>query len=76
ADGNDDGIVDGEDLQIWTRHFGEPATATGAAVPEPSAAWLLPIGVAVIGRCRKRSVLPRRRLSPGCGYRFGDGLLA
>ena len=62
ADGNGDNEVDHEDYSIWRSHFGNTAgTATGsgslapAAVPEPSAAWLLLIaGFLAAARCRIR----------------------
>jgi hypothetical protein len=54
ADGNDDGIVDAEDLQIWIDEFGE--TGGGAAVPEPAAVALFAVGaLAAVRRRRMRS---------------------
>jgi hypothetical protein len=65
ADGNDDGIVDGEDLQIWIDHFGE--TGAVAAVPEPTAGWLVVGGLSLAAlKRRSRPVVPQRRWS-------GDG---
>ena len=54
ADGNANGIVDAADYSVWRDHFGNhipPGAGTGAlaAVPEPSTAWLLSVGVCLAG---------------------------
>jgi hypothetical protein len=53
ADGSRDGTVGPEDLTVWRAHFGQSASGAGSglsAVPEPSAATLLLLGVCVLGR--------------------------
>jgi hypothetical protein len=54
GDANNDDVVDDADLLIWKAQFGGGA-ATGAigAVPEPTAAMLLVIGLCGIARFRK-----------------------
>src|SRR4051794_35050753 len=46
ADGNHNGVVDSGDLDVWRNNFGQSVHATGpgsgAEVPEPAAAMLLP----------------------------------
>jgi hypothetical protein len=45
ADGNRDGAVDGEDMDVWKSRF--PTPAAGAVIPEPGSAVLAAIGSAV-----------------------------
>jgi hypothetical protein len=54
GDANGDGNVNATDLSVWKTQFGAGA-AVGAigAVPEPSAALLLAIGVCAVARIRK-----------------------
>ena len=50
ADGNLDGVVDEEDLQIWKNNFGQPAAAVAlASIPEPTAWFLAAAGMLVLG---------------------------
>ena len=54
ADGNANGIVDAADYSVWRDHFGNhipPGAGAGglAAVPEPSTALLLSVGVCLAG---------------------------
>jgi hypothetical protein len=52
ADGSSNGVVDQDDYDVWVAHFGDhsPGSAAGstAAVPEPSAAFLLALGGCLI----------------------------
>jgi hypothetical protein len=52
---NGDAIIDGADLTIWRNEFGTPAVAAVGAVPEPSAALLVGVGLAAAAVLRRRS---------------------
>ncbi|MBA3483332.1 MAG: endonuclease [Pirellulales bacterium] len=62
GDANDDQIVDGEDLTVWTSQFGQTPGTPAQVVPEPTAAWL-GIGAlaAAAAGARRRSSRPRVR---------------
>lgn len=54
GDANGDGNVNATDLSVWKTQFGAGAAAGAiGAVPEPSAALLLAIGVCAIARIRR-----------------------
>jgi hypothetical protein len=58
ADGNGDMTVDAADYAIWRANFGTSQAASSslaaAAVPEPTAAWLLLVSIALAWRgCRR-----------------------
>jgi hypothetical protein len=62
GDANGDGDVDGDDFLVWQRNVGIApppiATAAAAAIPEPSTAAGLAIGLAIVAagrRCIRRS---------------------
>jgi hypothetical protein len=56
ADGNDDGVVDGDDLLIWKEHFGAggSAMATSSQVPEPASQLLAFGSCALLGGATRR----------------------
>ena len=61
ADANNDGRVDGNDYLVWQRNFGRTwedlqpaASATTAAVPEPSAALICGIAAAALAGFHRR----------------------
>ncbi len=60
ADGNANGGVDGDDLAVWSGHFGQtvPAAATQAAIPEPTSLALTAAMVAMSG-CRRHRTYRR-----------------
>jgi hypothetical protein len=56
ADGDDNNLVNDADLQIWRTSFGATigsSTAGAAAIPEPTAAWLVCVGAAAISFYRR-----------------------
>ena len=62
GDANGDGIINGQDLAVMASHWLDAASGTAAAVPEPSTAFLVTIGVALIvtGRWRMPLCLSAR----------------
>jgi hypothetical protein len=59
GDANGDGMVNGTDFLIWQRMRGT-AAPTGAPVPEPHAAALLALGVALAARRKPPAPSPLR----------------
>jgi len=60
GDANHDGIVNGQDIAVVASHWldGSGGGAATSAVPEPSAALLLGLGVLLLlGRYRHRALL-------------------
>ena len=57
GDANDDNVVDGDDLAIWSDQFGAPPSiAAVAQIPEPAGAAILVIGsIAMLATLRRRS---------------------
>jgi hypothetical protein len=55
ADGNNNGVVDGDDLSVWRMAFGA-AAGSASAVPEPTTAmaWLAYAALPLIGATRTR----------------------
>lgn len=58
ADGNGDGVIDDADRTIWANNYGamamSPATATGAAIPEPTTVLLAGLAIAGVATARRR----------------------
>jgi hypothetical protein len=56
GDANDDNVVNGDDLAIWSGQFGTPPSiAAVAQIPEPAGAAILVIGsIAMLASLRRR----------------------
>ena len=66
ADANSDGVTDGADFLAWQREFGLGVAPIGsvaiAAVPESGGMALASIGIAALGKCRRRRRLVSRQV--------------
>jgi len=68
GDADNNGAVDGADFLAWQRHFNVPAPEPpGAAVPEPTAAWLAAALLAALMWLEARERRTRRRTAASAG---------